>query len=570
MAQSNAKKDVISAIRFYVDKVVSDPAIGGMKALILDPSTTRIVSMVYSQTQILEKEVYLVEQLGKQHEGMNHLKAALFIQPTESNFELLSRELRDPRFKEYHIFFSNIVPADMLNRLGRLDEHELVQQVHEYYGDYMAINEEFFHLGIENSLILSSSYSRSIEAVQIYERNVNGILSVLLSMKRSPSLIRYQGTSELARRVASDVSSAIEKESGLFDFRRQEGPLLLVLDRRDDPVTPLLTQWTYQAMVHELLGLNNNRVLLKGAPNITKDLEEVVLSPTQDDFFAKNRFSNFGDLGAAVKELLNEYQRYAKKNENINSIEDMQNFMERYPDFRSKSINVSKHVAVISELSRLTDVCQLLDISELEQEVACSNDRNLHKQELVGRIRNHKVKNADKLRLALLYLIKYESYNEVQEIKSMLQDKGIAGQQLALLDAVLLYAGEAKRAPGLFSSGGIMSKLGKTFSNAVRGAENVYTQHQPLLFQTLDALAKGKIKDAAFPPLTTPGSSGPSSSRPSEVLVFMVGGATFEEATKVAEFNAANPSMRVVLGGSCVHNSTSFLKEIGSAFSGVR
>ena len=29
MAQSNAKKDVISAIRFYVDKVVSDPAIGG-------------------------------------------------------------------------------------------------------------------------------------------------------------------------------------------------------------------------------------------------------------------------------------------------------------------------------------------------------------------------------------------------------------------------------------------------------------------------------------------------------------------------------------------------------------
>lgn len=28
-------------------------------------------------------------------------------------------------------------------------------------------------------------------------------------------------------------------------------------------------------MVHELLGLANNRVQLKGAPNITKDLEEV-------------------------------------------------------------------------------------------------------------------------------------------------------------------------------------------------------------------------------------------------------------------------------------------------------
>lgn len=52
-------------------------------------------------------------------------------------------------------------------------------------------------------------------------------------------------------------------------------PLLLILDRRDDPVTPLLSQWTYQAMVHELLGLNDNRVVLKGAPGVTKDLEEV-------------------------------------------------------------------------------------------------------------------------------------------------------------------------------------------------------------------------------------------------------------------------------------------------------
>ena len=38
-----------------------------------------------------------------------------------------------------------------------------------------------------------------------------------------------------------------QQESGLFDFRRTESsPLLLVIDKRDDPVTPLLNQWTYQ------------------------------------------------------------------------------------------------------------------------------------------------------------------------------------------------------------------------------------------------------------------------------------------------------------------------------------
>ncbi|KAJ1405910.1 Sec1-like protein [Ochromonadaceae sp. CCMP2298] len=101
-------------------------------------------------------------------------------------------------------------------------------------------------------------------------------------------------------------------------------------------------------------------------------------------------------------------------------------------------------------------------------------------------------------------------------------------------------------------------------ASAVSGAQNVYTQHQPVLFHTLDALAKGRIKDATFPPII-PGGGSPTA-RPSEVVVFMVGGATYEEATRVAEFNAANPAIRVILGGSCVHNSTSFLKEIGVSF----
>jgi hypothetical protein len=41
-----------------------------------------------------------------------------------------------------------------------------------------------------------------------------------------------------------------QQESGLFDFRRTEvSPLLLVIDRRDDPLTPLLNQWTYQVFL---------------------------------------------------------------------------------------------------------------------------------------------------------------------------------------------------------------------------------------------------------------------------------------------------------------------------------
>lgn len=33
---------------------------------------------------------------------------------------------------------------------------------------------------------------------------------------------------------------------GVFDFGSRSSPVVLLLDRNDDPVTPLLTQWTYQ------------------------------------------------------------------------------------------------------------------------------------------------------------------------------------------------------------------------------------------------------------------------------------------------------------------------------------
>jgi len=65
----------------------------------------------------------------------------------------------------------------------------------------------------------------------------------------------------------------IQSESSLFDFRlTQVAPVLLILDRRNDPVTPLLSQWTYQAMVHELLGIQNGRVDLSKIPDIRPEL----------------------------------------------------------------------------------------------------------------------------------------------------------------------------------------------------------------------------------------------------------------------------------------------------------
>ena len=556
----NSVMDLIAAARFYVDSAVSDPAISGMKALVLDAVTTQIFSMVYTQTQLLEKEIYLVKQLGNSHEIMGHLKAIVFVRPTEANLALIKREIKAPKFSEYHIFFSNVCSPDMITRLGRADEKEIIRQVQEYYADFMPVNEDFFHLGIQRSLILNAPrLSRSAEGLEVFDRNVAGILSLLLALKKKPSQIRYQSSSDVAQRVAKEVTTKMDRDD-IFYFPGS-GPMLLVLDRRDDPITPLLTQWTYQAMVHELLGLNNHRVSLKGAKGIKKDLEEVILSCSQDKFFNTNRVANFGDLGEAVKVLMDDYQRKSKMNEKISSIEDMQAFMERYPAFRSHAINVSKHVALMGELMRLIQQYNLLELSALEQDIVCGTDHGGHLAQLGAKLTDPSVQGSDRIRLCMLYLLRYESYNELGVMKQRLHATGMSGQMTRVLDEVMEYAGEARRTPGLFGQGGIMAKMAKAVTTSLNGVENVYTQHTPLLLRTVEAVAKGRLNNGQYPAI---GAS--AGGKPSELIVYIVGGATYEEAAAVTTFNAGNNGLRVVLGGSCVHNSSSFQKELSLSF----
>ena len=587
--------DAVEAIRTYVDRIVTgDGKCRGMKVLLLDASTTQTVSCVYSQTEILSREVYLVSRLDDSSQNPNlgehinangsvsnlndltmsmpsHLKAVCYLRPTDINAGLLVRELASPRFSEYHIFFSGVVSGGLLRLVAENDEQELVKQVQEFYGDFLPINEDLVTLNCRNTLAMSAATGTAWarDLAHLYERNRRGVEGMLLSLRKQPTQIRYQRSSALAQQLARDVSDSIAADQ-IFHFRKSgSGTLLLILDRLDDPVTPLLSQWTYQAMVHELLGLNNNRVILRGAPNIAKDLEEVVLSAQQDEFFRKNRHANFGELGEAIQKLLNDYQKHTASHDpsRLNSIEDMQRFMEKFPELRSQSHNVSKHVALMGELARLVDICSLMDVSQFEQELACADDHSAHMKELMEKLGSPSVKIPDKLRLGMLYALRYEDSGNVNLVKTAMARGGVSEDMIELVDTVLRYGGSKARGPGLYGerSKDLMTKMTKSILTSVQGVSNVYAQHVPVLMDTVQSICRGKLRMDSHPYLVgkPPGAGAGNDPVPEDIIVFMAGGVTYEEATKIEEFNRTNPfKVKVILGGSTIHNSTSFLEEL--------
>ncbi|CAB0029737.1 unnamed protein product [Trichogramma brassicae] len=512
--------NVITAVKYYVAKMTEESG-PGMKVLLMDKQTTSIISLVYSQSEILMKEVYLFDRLDAavRNEGLKHLKCIVFIRPTEENVRLLCNELRFPKYGVYYIYFSNIIPKTDIKLLAESDEQEVVREVHEFYADYLAISPHLFSLGINGC-----SKSLNWEPTHL-QRTVQGITAVLLSLKKCP-LIRYQGSSDMCKHLAEKIRYVLTQESNSFEFRQESNPILLILDRRDDPVTPLLNQWTYQAMVHELLTINNNRVDL-----------------------SNNQYLNFGEIGQVIKDLMEEFQKKAKKHEKVESIADMKNFVETYPLFKKMSGTVAKHVTVVGELSNLVGTHNLLELQKIKRLVS-----------------NTRVRDIDATRLVMLYALHYAKHtnNDIAGLCSLLKNRDVPERFTKLVYSILDYSGISTKQINLFDKEAV-AKITKKLFKGLNGVDNIYTQHTPLLNETIEDLIKGKLNPQVFPYL----GNAVLTRRPQDIIVFIIGGTTYEESLAVHNLNKQNPGIKIILGGTTVHNFSSFCEEIEAAMIGV-
>ena len=301
-------------------------------------------------------------------------------------------------------------------------------------------------------------------------------------------------------------------------------------------------------------------------------------------------YANFGDLGESAKEYVSHFafksaaarptEDQAASGTSLNSIDDMKRFVEEYPEFRKLSGNVSKHVTLVGELSRRVSQENLLDVSELEQSLACSDNHTGDLRTLQQVLGNPAVRDQNKLRLVAIYALRYA--NHPSNSLPMLRDLLAASSNLniseqSLISYLLAYVRSLHSTsisattgplPDLFSQPqALLSGARTRLQKGLKGVENVYTQHSPVLLSTLESLLRGRLPSNTHPFLE--GQTGPQKDRPQDVILFVVGGATYEEAKVVAQINASTPGVRVVLGGTEILNSKGFLwDQVGGAVEG--
>ena len=176
----------------------------------------------------------------------------------------------------------------------------------------------------------------------------------------------------------------------------------------------------------------------------------------------------------------------------------------------------------------------------------------------------------NKLRLVALYAIRYEKQptNALPILIDLLTAAGdVPPHRINIIPKLLAYHHSLQAPPvaggfsDLFESASFLTGARDRFKG-LKGVENVYTQHSPRLEATLENLIKGRLKELQYPFLE---GGGHTRDKPQDIVIFMVGGTTYEEAKMVAQVNASTPGVRVVLAGTCIHNSTTFLEEVDDA-----
>ena len=547
----------------YIESMISN--VKDMKAIIFDNETQVIFSLEFSKSLALKQEIFLFENIDKiQSDQKLNLNGIFFIRPTQQNLEYLKNILKSSNFKETNLFFTNQLTDDYLKKLAENDINTQVKNVQEIYLDYYIINSNIFHLNIEScicNLDMTPMEKWNQYDTQMYERIYQGLISACLSNRMKPLIKSVKG-SFLCQKLGKKLAAFFEDN---YEFIRKEcgqhfNGILLLYDRKEDPISPLINQWTYQAQLHEILGIKNNVIELKKGNDNAKP-EKFVISDVEaiDKFYSKYKLADYGTVATAVQQ---EADKLKNENDLLNkesSIEELRKIIDQLPEKKKESMAITKHYKLFYSISEYVTKHKLMELSKLEQDISVNDNRKEQFNQIVQIISDPKVQHLDKCKLYLLYMLKYENDSSVNNLKNKMIENDL-GDWVKYGDALIKYAGRQRRNLDCFQDKDIFSKGKKFIMNAFgQGNENAFMQHISYLNGIVERMLKGKSKDNET--ININNNSGMNEPKVNNLIIFVFGGITFEE-TRDLTLLGNQLGVNIICGGTNVINSKSFLAEM--------
>ncbi len=513
---------------------------GQYGVLVLDPRGAKVLSASMTLSQVMEShDVAMVENLYKKRQPLEGVPALYFVEPSEKSVDAIIADFTGKEFtySAALLVFTTKLSDVLAQKLsGSTGLRRRMLCCVEAHVDYLAVESHVASLSMEHPCLSIYNLEGNVrtQRIKVVTRR---ILSILLSLHERP-YVRIAGKSPVARDVGNCIAADLaslwsekqgnsawywgdggdDKETGRHGGEHMRGTLLVV-DRSCDVTAALVHEFTYEAMLHDLLPEKEKGSMISDPNDASKCLEP----NSSDPFWLQLRHMHISEVSETLHDALLRVARSGaftyRKDGSSTPLKTAELFkiLRTMPEYKKtwEQYQIHTHFALL--LSKTFKARDLQVISDLEQTIVSfvTDDAKVVKSTaalikfVVGKLKDaiavDKWRKEDIIRVLLIFLAEIDGVtsSEWESLVNVcerclpvetLRNLPSRIKKLLTLESILLQSEAA--------SGKRLSHSKKTLAYHIeRQKKNRYITRtrQPWLARTLDAIAMGTINQNDFP-----------------------------------------------------------------------
>ncbi|BAU00483.1 SNARE-interacting protein KEULE-like isoform X1 [Vigna umbellata] len=504
------------------------------KVLIMDKLTVKIMSHSCKMTDITDEGVSLVEDIYKRRQPLPSMDAIYFIQPTRENVIMCLSDMagRTPLYKKAFIFFSSSISRELvmdikkdtkiLSRLGALREMNL---------EYFPIDSQGFITNNERALeelfVDEEDNYRGVACLNVMAKR---IATVFASLREFPS-VRFRAAKSLdattmttfrdliPTKLAAGVWDCLMKyKKSIPNFPQTETCDLLILDRSIDQIAPVIHEWTYDAMCHDLLNMDGNKYVheVPGKSGGPPEKREVLLED-RDPIWLELRHAHIADASERLHEKMTNFvsknkaaQIVGSKGGGDMSTRDIQKMVQALPQYSEQIDKLSLHIEIAGKINRIIRESGLREIGQLEQDLVFGDATT--KDVIKFFTTKEDITHENRLRLLMILASIYPEKFEGEKGLNLMRLAKLTEEDMSVVHNLRMLGGQPVAKKSMTSAFGLKFEIHKKKRAARKerpGEEEKWqlSRFYPIIEELIENLARNELSSEDYPCLNDPSPS---------------------------------------------------------------
>ncbi|XP_042904838.1 vacuolar protein sorting-associated protein 33A [Parasteatoda tepidariorum] len=365
----------------------------GSKALFWDEKLSGPFGLIAEYVLLQEHEVTKMFQLQPNRfppvDAQNIIfivRPKLMLMDIIADYILKVEGMRGPK-KEFHIFF---VPRKSELCQEKLSERGVCANIIEYTAELFPVDSD----------VLSMEWETSFKECYI-DNDMTSMYYVAKSLMTIQSIYgiipNIYGKGKCAKHVFDLMTRMRRELSGNDPQITPQIDCLLLLDRSVDLVSVLATQLTYEGLLDENFGINNNTIELppeKFCKPGEGGLQEIPTEPKRlllnsgEELFAELRDKNFNAVGPTLSKKAKVLSAQFDERHGAKTIDAIKQFVDKLPHMQAAKKSLATHTSMAELIKEIIDSEMFLNSLQTEQEFMNGLDTdktNAHIEDCIAR-----------------------------------------------------------------------------------------------------------------------------------------------------------------------------------------